>query len=114
MLCRQSTWFPIHLACSLLGLPRQGDGPAGGEVMALALGTVLQGRYRIEGSAGQGGMSGGYRAADLRLNAFVAIKRRLGSDGSLGEAFAREARLLATLRHPVLPKVTDYFLEDGG
>src|SRR5436305_3574392 len=30
------------------------------------------------------------------------------------KAFEREARLLAHLRHPALPKVTDHFEEDGG
>jgi predicted ATPase len=55
-----------------------------------------------------------YRATDLRLDTTVAIKHRPGADGSLGAAFAREAQLLATLRHPVLPQVTDYFVADGG
>ena len=81
--------------------------------MVPAAGTVLQERYRIEGPAGRGGMGAVYRATDLRLDATVAIKHRLGADGDLGEAFEREARLLAALRHPVLPKVTDYFLEAG-
>ena len=32
---------------------------------------------------------------------------------SLGGAFEREAKTLARLRHPVLPKVSDHFTEDG-
>ncbi len=81
--------------------------------MALAIGTVLQERYRIEGPAGLGSMSAVYRATDLRLDAAVAIKHRMGAEGILAEAFEQEARLLASLRHPVLPKVTDSFVEDG-
>lgn len=81
--------------------------------MAPAVGTVLQGRYRIDGPAGSGGMSAVYRATDLRLDATVAVKQRLGAAGMLGGAFEQEARLLAALRHPVLPKVTDYFVADG-
>ena len=81
--------------------------------MAPTIGTILQHRYRIDGPAGRGGMSAVYRATDLRLGATVAIKQRLGADEILGAAFEREARLLAALRHPVLPKVTDYFVERG-
>jgi predicted ATPase len=80
--------------------------------MAPTAGTLLQGRYRIEGPAGRGGMGAVYRATDLRLAATVAIKHRLGAGAALGAAFEREARLLAALRHPVLPKVTDHFVED--
>jgi predicted ATPase len=58
-----------------------------------------------------GGMSAVYRATDLRLDAAVAIKHRQGTEGILADAFEQEARLLASLRHPVLPKVTDYFVE---
>ena len=61
--------------------------------MAPAAGTVLQGRYRIEGPVGRGGMSAVYRATDLRLDTAVAIKHRLGADGILGEAFEQEGRL---------------------
>jgi predicted ATPase len=83
---------------------------AGGATVALAAGTILQHRYRIESPAGQGGMGTVYRATDLRLDATVAIKHQRDAGGVLGAAFEREAQLLAALRHPVLPKVTDYFL----
>lgn len=82
--------------------------------MARIVGSILQRRYRIEDLVGRGGMSAVYRATDLHLDALVAIKHRHGAEAVLGEAFEREAQLLATLRHPVLPKVTDYFIEDGG
>ncbi len=90
------------------------DGAAEGRAMAGIVGSILQRRYRIEGPVGRGGMSAVYRATDLRLDAPVAIKCRRGAEDILGEAFAREAQVLATLRHPVLPKVTDYFIEEGG
>ncbi|MDQ3712233.1 MAG: serine/threonine protein kinase, partial [Acidobacteriota bacterium] len=42
------------------------------------------------------------------------LKRTFFSDdATLGNAFEREARTLARLRHPVLPKVSDHFTEEG-
>ena len=54
-----------------------------------------------------------YLAVDQRLGSAVAIKRTLfAGDELLGNAFEREARVLARLRHPVLPKVSDHFTEN--
>lgn len=55
-----------------------------------------------------------YLAVDQRLGSAVALKRTFFSDDEmLGNAFEREARTLARLRHPVLPKVSDHFTENG-
>lgn len=55
-----------------------------------------------------------YLAVDQRLGSAVALKRTFFSeDSTLGTAFEREARILARLRHPVLPKVIDHFAENG-
>ena len=54
-----------------------------------------------------------YLAVDQRLGSAVAIKRTFfAGDEMLGNAFEREARVLARLRHPVLPKVSDHFTEN--
>lgn len=54
-----------------------------------------------------------YLAVDQRLGSAIALKRTFFSDDeSLGNAFEREARTLARLRHPVLPKVSDHFIEN--
>jgi len=54
-----------------------------------------------------------YLAVDQRLGSAVALKRTLhGDDTALGDAFEREARTLARLRHPALPKVSDHFVEN--
>jgi S1-C subfamily serine protease/tRNA A-37 threonylcarbamoyl transferase component Bud32 len=76
--------------------------------------TVLQGRYRIIRQLGKGGMGAVYEAADERLHRTVALKETLAETDDLKRAFEREARLLANLRHPVLPKVIDHFTEDDG
>jgi DNA segregation ATPase FtsK/SpoIIIE, S-DNA-T family len=77
----------------------------------LTAGTILQGRYRVVGLLGQGGMGAVYEAVDYRLSRAVALKEMLVTEDELKRAFEREARLLANLHHPSLPRVTDHFTE---
>ncbi len=75
--------------------------------------TILQGRYEISHLIGKGGMGEVYLAVDTRLGHSVALKRTtVGDDAALAEAFEQEGRTLAQLRHSVLPKVSDHFLEN--
>src|SRR5205085_10905176 len=76
--------------------------------------TVVQGRYRIIRQIGKGGMGTVYVARDENLGVTVAVKRNVFNDDRLIKAFKREARLLAGLRHPSLPQVKDYFINDVG
>jgi serine/threonine protein kinase len=54
-----------------------------------------------------------YEAIDQRLEATVALKETLSTDDRLRRQFEQEARLLAQLHHPCLPRVSDYFSESG-
>jgi hypothetical protein len=76
--------------------------------------TFLQNRYRVIRPLGRGGMGAVYEAFDERLSRAVALKETLVETDELRRAFGREARLLANLRHPALPKVLDHFDEGGG
>src|SRR3954469_2208253 len=76
--------------------------------------TILQGRYRIVRQLGQGGMGAVYEAIDQRLDTTVALKETLFSEERLRKQFEREARLLARLHHPALPRVSDHFSEADG
>src|SRR5213594_3642770 len=76
--------------------------------------TILQGRYRIVRQLGQGGMGAVYEAVDQRLDTVVALKETLFTDEKLREQFEREARLLARMHHPALPRVSDHFNEGDG
>jgi len=80
----------------------------------LAPNTLIQNRYLVVQLIGKGGMGEVYLAVDQRLGSAVALKRTFFADDEmLGNAFEREARILARLRHPVLPKVSDHFAENG-
>ena len=79
----------------------------------LAPNTLLQNRYLVVHLIGKGGMGEVYLAVDQRLGSAIALKRTFFADNeTLGNAFEREARILGRLRHPVLPKVSDHFIEN--
>ena len=84
----------------------------------LPTGQMLDGRYRVHKVLGQGGMGRVYLANDTRLaNRPVAAKEMIIGDGIAEkkaiEDFAREARVLASLSHPGIPNVIDYFAENN-
>src|SRR6476620_1601481 len=74
-------------------------------------GKLLQQRYRIDRQIGQGGMGAVYVATDQRFGSTVAIKETLCMDDNFRKAIEREARLLNSLKHAALPRVSDHFLE---
>ncbi len=76
--------------------------------------TLLQNRYRVIRLLGQGGMGAVYEATDERLDTTVALKETLFTDERLRKQFEREARLLARMHHPALPRVSDHFAEGDG
>lgn len=81
----------------------------------LAEGALLQNRYRVRRQIGHGGMGAVYEAQHEELGHMVALKETFHTDNELvRKGFKREARLLAGLRHPALPRVTDYFTEGDG
>jgi predicted Ser/Thr protein kinase len=77
-------------------------------------GKILQQRYRIDKQIGQGGMGAVYVATDERFGSTVAIKETLCMDDNYRKAIEREARLLNSLKHTALPRVSDHFLEENG
>jgi len=79
---------------------------------------MLSNRYLIQQSIGSGGMGAVYRARDLHfpsVTKLVAVKEMVhrARDPQLRETvlrnFEREANLLATLSHPAIPRIYDYF-----
>jgi eukaryotic-like serine/threonine-protein kinase len=78
--------------------------------MTLEINSTLNNRYVIHGILAQGGMGAIYQAYDQSLNIQVAIKENLVFSDESTRQFRREATILAGLRHPNLPRVTDHFV----
>jgi serine/threonine-protein kinase len=78
--------------------------------MTIAIGTRLQDRYIVEEVLAQGGMGAIYKARDESLGIYVAIKENLYASQQAIRQFRREATILAGVRHPHLPRVTDHFV----
>ena len=75
------------------------------------IGRVIQGRYRIVELLGRGGMAEVYKAYQESLDRYVAIKLMhgfLADDEEFLRRFQREARSVATLRHPNIVQVHDF------
>ncbi|MBM9507189.1 serine/threonine-protein kinase [Actinacidiphila acididurans] len=92
------------------------DGVAG----EIGVGTVLNGRYRLEESLGGGGFGRVYAAVDQRLSRRVAVKvltlREEWGDGDRSERqgrFRRETVAAAALSHPNVATVHDAGEHEG-
>jgi Tol biopolymer transport system component len=80
--------------------------------MELTPGILLKDRYQIEKQLGKGGMGAVYMATDTAVDRKVAVKANLNLSPEGQRQFTREARMLAALRHPNLPLVSDHFVID--
>jgi serine/threonine protein kinase len=78
--------------------------------MTILKDALLHNRYRIIGVLGQGGMGAIYHAMDESLGIEVAVKENLYTTEEYARQFRMEAVILAKLRHPNLPRVTDHFV----
>jgi serine/threonine-protein kinase len=87
--------------------------PAGSEI---PLGTLVDGRYRIDGILGAGGMGRVYRAEHTGIGRYVAIKMLhadLGHNSEAAARFQREAMASGRLDHPNIVGVSDFGVLDG-
>lgn len=75
------------------------------------VGTVLDGRWKLETVIGEGGMGAVYRAAQMRTGQVAAIKiiqARNYEQTELVSRFFREAQVLSSLQHPHIVKLLDF------
>lgn len=93
---------------------------AGHSPKRLVAGTELQHkRYRIEKAVAKGGMGAVYRAYDQHFKKTCAVKEMLDNFSNEEERqqslqwFEREANMLLELHHQVIPRVFDFFAENG-
>ncbi|HMN30716.1 MAG TPA: protein kinase, partial [Caldilineaceae bacterium] len=74
------------------------------------------GKYRVTRSLGRGGMAEVYLAHDPVLERQVAIKvilPQLSADEGFVARFQREAKLIASLRHPNIVQIFDFAVLDS-
>ncbi|MDX9991406.1 MAG: serine/threonine-protein kinase [Anaerolineales bacterium] len=92
------------------------------EAGQLSSGTNLGNRYVIQEVIGVGGMGSVYRARDLHFPnvvKLVAVKEMINQAPdplvrqTIVQNFEREANILATLSHPSIPRIYDYFTLDN-
>ncbi|MSP12653.1 MAG: hypothetical protein EXR62_06810 [Chloroflexi bacterium] len=130
--CAANLSGPVCAACSQVNLPGSrycsqcaaslnGSGPLADTVLSTGSQTLLAGRYLVETRLGKGGMGAVYRVSDQLLEGKQWAVKEF-SDTQLGDeaerraainAFQQEARILARLDHPNLPKVTNFFTSSG-
>ncbi|MFE2105422.1 Stk1 family PASTA domain-containing Ser/Thr kinase [Kitasatospora sp. NPDC059463] len=80
------------------------------------IGTLLDGRYRVERRIAAGGMSTVYQGNDTRLDRIVALKvmhPSLAGDTAFTTRFIREAKAVARLAHPNVVNVFDQGADAG-
>jgi serine/threonine protein kinase len=92
--------------------------PGHGVPQQLHPGASLANRYLIQSVIGVGGMGAVYRARDLHfpnVTRIVALKEMVNQArdpvvrNTIVRNFEREANILATLDHPAVPRIYDYF-----
>src|SRR5690349_12128515 len=84
---------------------------------ALSVGSVLDGRYRIDAVIGSGGMGRVYRGEHTGIGRKVAIKvlhADLNRNGEAAKRFQREALASGRLNHPNIVGVSDFGVIDDG
>ncbi|MFC9331124.1 Stk1 family PASTA domain-containing Ser/Thr kinase [Kitasatospora sp. NPDC057015] len=80
------------------------------------IGTLLDGRYRVEQRIATGGMATVYRGTDTRLDRVLALKvmhPSLAGDADFTGRFIREAKAVARLSHPNVVNVFDQGADGG-
>ena len=81
-----------------------------GHRMANYLGTVLDNRYEMLEIIGTGGMAVVYKARDVKLNRYVAVKilkDEILQDDELRSRFHAEAEAVAAMSHPNIVSIFD-------
>jgi len=101
-------------------MPDMGPGREEEQSPQLPTGVTLVKRYVIQEVIGVGGMGSVYRARDLHFPnvvKLVAVKEMINRAPdplirqTIVQNFEREANILATLTHPSIPRIYDYFTE---
>lgn len=100
-----------------LGCLAMGASPSPSPEAEIAIGSVLDGRYRIDAILGAGGMGRVYRGEHTGIGRAVAIKvlhADLSRNREAAQRFQREALASGRLDHPNIVGVSDFGIVDDG
>ena len=81
----------------------------------MKIGQIVKERYEILEILGEGGMAFVYKARDMQLERFVAIKTlkpNYVNQETFVDRFKREAKTAATLNHPNIVQIFDWGIEE--
>jgi len=82
----------------------------------VAIGTILDGKFRVSKEIGRGGMAAVYEAENVDIGKRVAVKvlsAELANSKVVTERFMREARAAAKIRSPYICDVYDVGTYNG-
>jgi serine/threonine protein kinase len=106
----------LELAITVLhGMHPERDGAGEREPRSVSVGTVLAGRYRIDGFVSRGGMGEVYLVQDLTLGRRLALKAVVATACDSPRAvdrLLREARLARRIAHPNVSRVFDIAVDE--
>ena len=91
--------------------------PSPDESGIVSIGSLLDGRYRVDAILGTGGMGRVYKAEHTGIGRAVAIKvlhAKLGGSKEAAQRFQREALASGRLDHPNIVGVSDFGVLDDG
>jgi eukaryotic-like serine/threonine-protein kinase len=108
-----ASYPPPVAICAVDGMVLVSEEPARDPIV----GSVVAGKYRIDGEIGRGGMGAVYRATHVMLNKTVAVKTikpDLVDSTETVQRFQREARAATSLEHPNIVAVYDLGQAEDG
>jgi PAS domain S-box-containing protein len=97
--------------CAVHGLPLVQELAAGDHEDGALTGTVIDGRYRLAGVVGRGGMGVVYEAEQLRIGRRCAVKvlhPELHADPKMRMRLFREVQATSRVRHPNVIEILDF------
>jgi serine/threonine protein kinase len=99
-----------------LAVPALQENPRSVPAQVHEIGSIIEGRYKILGVIGEGGMGQVYKAQQLATGRLVAVKmlHRNILDATARQRFHQEAKVASAINHPNAAAIYDFGESDSG